>query len=147
MLLATLTYALSATVLLLGWIRGGAPERCAVIAILAWLIIDPLYRYVFVTPEFDRIDWILFAFDVLLAGSLMTIALHANRMWPMFAAAFSIIPVLCPVALLLNHKVVRQAYWALEQLPFLFVLLSLLIGISAHRQRIAAGIACEDWSR
>jgi len=146
MLLAALTYVLAGLVLLLGWKQGGTPERCAVLAIVAWLAVDPLYRLVFETPEFDRIDWALFVFDLALAGALTVIALHANRIWPMFAAAFSIIPVLCPFALLVNETVVRQAYWALEQLPLMFVLMALLIGTSAHRERMAAGIACEDWS-
>lgn len=146
MLLASLTYLLAAIVLLLGWLRGGMPERHAALAILVWLIVDPLFHAVFATPEFARIDWALFTFDGLLAGTLIAIALHANRMWPIFAASFSIIPVLCHVAVLLNRAVVPQAYWALEQLPFLFVLLSLLLGVSAHRQRLLNGTRCADWS-
>jgi hypothetical protein len=93
MLLASLTYALTAIILLLGWRFGGGPERLAVIAIFAWVAVDPLYHSIFATPEFGSIDW------------------------------------------------------ALAQLPFLFVLLFLLIGISAHRKRVASGIACHDWSR
>lgn len=147
MLLASLTYLLAAAVLLLAWLKGGEPERHASFAILAWLVVDPLLRSALETPDFDRLDWALFAFDGLLAGSLAAIALHANRVWPIFAAAFSFIPVLSHIAVLLRQNAMPYAYWALEQLPFLFVLFSLLLGVSARRERLAKGIRCADWSR
>jgi len=146
MLLVSVTYLLSAIVLYWGWKFGGRPERFAALAILAWIALDPAQRIIFGSPRFGRLDWVLFAFDSALAFALIVIALHANRIWPIFGAGFSLIPVIGHIAVLLDTEPVQQAYWAINQIPFLLVLLSLMLGASANRQRMRSGRICYDWS-
>ena len=146
MALAFLTYLLSATILFWGWRYGGKPERLATVSILAWIAIDPVYRTFVAPSDFGTVDWGQVVFDCGLAGAMMAIALRANRIWPLFAAAFSLIPLLGHMAALLDNHTARQAYWAINQLPFLLVLVSLMLGTASHRQRQQIGITCPEWS-
>ena len=146
MSLAFLTYFLSAIVLYWGWKFGGRPERLATTSILIWIAVDPVYRALIHSPQFGSVDWGLVVFDCGLAGAMVAIALNANRVWSVFAAAFSLIPLLGHMAVILENHSASQAYWAINQLPFLFVLLSLMFGTTAVRRRINIGIAWPDWS-
>lgn len=147
MLLAMITLALSFLVLLGAWTSGGKPERAAAGGIAAWMAIDPIYRSVFATPQFGSVDWGLVLFDTGLFAWLLWIALRANRIWVLFAAAGALLPVLGHMAVLVSEEPVSRAYWAINQLPFFLVLLSLVLGTSEHRQRIAKFGVDADWSK
>lgn len=146
MLLAFLTYLLAGIALF--WARrfGGKPERLASLSILVWIAIDPIYRTFVKTTQFGSVDWGLVVFDCGLAGAMMAIALRANRVWPVFAAAFTIVPLLGHLAAIIDHETARQAYWAINQLPFPLMLLSLMLGTAAHRRRTRLGFSFAEWS-
>ena len=145
MLLVLLTYLLALLVLSWAWKFGGGPERNAAIVILGWVAVGLVYHPVNVVSAFDRVDRGLLAFDALLAVALTVIALAANRMWSLFAAGFSVIPVLGHMAVALDHRGVARAYWAMNQVPFYLILVALMIGTVAHRKRVMRGLNPTDW--
>ena len=145
MLLVLLTYLLAALVLSWSWKFGGGPERNAAIVICAWVGVGLIYHPITVVSAFDRVDRGLLAFDILFAVALTVIALAANRIWPLFAAGFSMIPILGHMAVALEHRGVSRAYWAMNQVPFYLILVALMIGTVAHRKRVVRGHIATDW--
>lgn len=146
MVLALLTYFVAGIVVFWAWKFGGGPERHSALAVFGWIAAGFIYHPVTVVSPFDQVDTGLLAFDIALSVSLTTIALLANRVWPLFAAGFSIIPLVGHFAVALEDRGVSRAYWAMNQIPFYLILLTLLLGTVAHRQRRNTGTVPVDWS-
>ena len=115
--------------------RGGPPERFAAIAIAGWVLVDALYHVIFGPSGFDKVDpWHLFLDGAMLAA-IMWLALHANRMWPLFAAAAQVMCFSGHIVVMVSPEGARRAYWAMTQLPQYIQLAALLAGAAAHARR------------
>jgi hypothetical protein len=115
--------------------RGGPPERLAAGIIVCWIIADVSYHLVFGPSGFDRVDPVHLVLD---GGELLAIvwlALRANRMWPLWAAAAQLICVSGHIAIFVSPEGMRRAYWAMTQLPPYVQLIALLCGALAHARR------------
>lgn len=118
-------------------IRGGPPERLAAAIIICWIVIDVSYHLVFGPSGFERVDPVHLVLD---GGELIVIvwlALRANRMWPLWAAAAQLVCVTGHVAVLISPEGMRRAYWAMTQLPPYIQLVALFLGAVAHSRRFA----------
>ena len=114
--------------------RGGPPERLAAVIIICWIIADVSYHLVFGPSGFARVDPVHLVLD---GGELIAIvwlALRANRMWPLWAAAAQLICVSGHVALFMEPGM-RRAYWAMTQLPPYIQVTALFLGAVAHARR------------
>jgi hypothetical protein len=67
--------------------------------------------------------------------AIFRLALRANRMWPLWAAAAQLICVSGHVAVFVSPEGMRRAYWALTQLPQYIQLIALVLGAVAHARR------------
>jgi hypothetical protein len=115
--------------------RGGPPERLAAVIIAGWVLADALYHVVYGPSGFERVDpWHVFLDGTILA-LLLWLALRANRVWPLFAAAAQLICVTGHAAVLLEPDGMRRAYWAMTQLPQYIQLTALVMGAAAHAKR------------
>jgi len=115
--------------------RGGPPERLAAAIIVCWIIADVSYHLVFGPSGFDEVDPVHLVLD---GGELIAIvwlALRANRMWPLWAAAAQLICVSGHIAVFVSPEGMRRAYWAMTQLPPYIQLTALLLGAVAHARR------------
>jgi hypothetical protein len=146
MALVLLTYFLAALILGWAWKFGGGPERRSALAIVGWVAAGFIYHPVTVVSSFHEVDTGLLAFDSALSVCLTMIALMANRIWTLFAAGFSLIPIVGHLAVAIEDQTVGRAYWAMNQIPFYLILLALLAGTAAHRRRCAAGLTHIDWT-
>ena len=116
--------------------RGGPPERLASVVIAALFVIDISYHLVFGPSGFDKVDPVHLVLD---GGELVAItwlALRANRMWPLWAAAAQLICVTGHLAAFVEPVAVRRAYWAMTQLPQYIQLTALVLGAFAHARRV-----------
>jgi len=114
--------------------RGGPPERLAAAIIICWIVIDVSYHLAFGPSGFTRVDPVHLVLD---GGELIAIvwlALRANRMWPLWAAAAQLICVSGHVALFIEPGMSR-AYWAMTQMPPYIQLVALFLGAVAHARR------------
>jgi hypothetical protein len=121
---------------LLAYWRGGPPERLAAAIIVSWVLTDIGYHLVFGPSGFDVVDPVHLVLD---GGELVAItwlALRANRMWPLWAAAAQLICVTGHLAAFIEPVAVRRAYWAMTQLPQYIQLTALLLGAFAHARRV-----------
>ena len=106
--------------------RGGGPERLAAALILSdWLTSPFLQSH----DAFHHAQIAIFALDALLAAALVTIALRANRYWPLWAAAFQILEILIHVAMLVDHHVRPRAYFIGMEVTSYLILMALVVGV------------------
>jgi len=115
--------------------RGGPPERLAATIIVAWVIVDVTYHMLFGQSGFDAVDPVHVVLDGAELVAIMWLALRANRMWPLWAAAAQLICVTSHLVLFVELGGMRRAYWAMTQLPPLIQFTALLLGAVAHARR------------
>jgi hypothetical protein len=115
--------------------RGGPPERLAATIIVAWMVSDVSYHLAFGPSGFDNVDPVHIVLDGAELVAIMWLALRANRMWPLWAAAAQLICVSGHIAASIEVTGMRRAYWAMTQLPAYIQLLALVLGVVAHARR------------
>lgn len=122
---------------LFAFLRGGPPERIAATVIVGWIIADVLYHLVFGPSGFDSVDPVHVFLDVGVLIAIGSLALRANRVWPLWAAAAQLICVTGHLVAYLEPGGMRRAYWAMTQIPPFIQLFALLLGAIAHTARIS----------
>ena len=115
--------------------RGGPPERMAAMLIAGWVLTDALYHLLFGPSGFDRVDPVHLVLDGGMLGAIVWLALRANRVWPLFAAAAQLMCFSSHIAVMVTPEGARRAYWAMSQLPQYIQLAALLAGAAAHARR------------
>jgi hypothetical protein len=123
-----------AAVAFLAVARGGPPERLAAVIIVCWIMADVVYHLVFGPSGFRRVDPVHLVLDGGELVAIVWLALRANRMWPLWAAAAQLICVSGHLALFVEPGM-SQAYWAMTQLPQYIQLTALVLGAVAHARR------------
>ena len=116
--------------------RGGPPERLAAAIIVSWIVADVSYHLMFGPSGFDEVDPVHLVIDGGELVAIVWLALRANRMWPLWAAAAQLICVSGHVAVFLSPEGMRRAYWAMTQLPPYMQLFALILGAVAHGRRL-----------
>jgi len=128
--------------------NGGPPERIAAAVIVVWALADTLYHIVFGPSGFASVDPVHLLLDGAQLAAITWIALRANRMWPLWAAAAALICFAGHLAALIEPMGMRRAYWALTQLPQYIQLTALLLGAMAHARRLERlGGPYRSWRR
>ena len=121
---------------LLAFRRGGPPERFAAAVIVAWVLTDATYHLLFGPSGFDLVDPVHVILDGAELVAIMWLALRANRMWPLWAAAAQLICVSSHLVAFVEPGGMRRAYWAMTQLPQYIQLFALVLGAVAHTRRL-----------
>lgn len=115
--------------------RGGPPEQFAAAVIVGWILTDAAYHVAFGPSGFDTVDPVHLVLDGAELAAIMGLALRANRMWPLWAAAAQVICYSGHIAAFIEPGGMRRAYWAMTQLPQYIQLLALVLGAAAHARR------------
>jgi hypothetical protein len=116
--------------------KGGPPERYAAAIIVGWIFVDAAYHLLFGSSGFDVVDPAHLLIDGGQLVAITWVALRANRMWPLWAAAASLICFAGHLAAIIEPGGLRRAYWALSSIPQFIQLLALLLGAAAHMRRL-----------
>ncbi|HWK42149.1 MAG TPA: hypothetical protein VNR60_09475 [Croceibacterium sp.] len=139
--------ALIAAALLVAFRKGGSPERLAAAVIAAWMVVDVSYHLLFGPSGFDRVDPVHLVLDGGVLIAITAIALRANRIWPLWAAAAQLICVTGHLAIVVQPEGLRRAYWAMTQIPPFIQLAALLLGVLAHSRRQKRWGNYRSWRR
>jgi len=115
--------------------RGGEPERSVAAVLLATFLLDVGNHALFGDPAWFAVNPGHLVIDVWAFLVLGWVALRANRGWPLGVAAAQSLVLLGHAAKLWDLDMVRRAYWAMTQVPFLLQLLILAFGTWAHQSR------------
>jgi hypothetical protein len=116
--------------------RGGPPERIASVVIAALFLIDISYHLLFGPSGFEKVDPVHLVLDGAELLAITSLALRANRMWPLWAAAAGVICYSGHIAAFIEPGGMKRAYWAMTQIPPYIQLLALLLGVAAHTRRV-----------
>ena len=135
MTLAKIIFVIVVTMTVLAYRRGGPPERIASLFIAGWILTDGLYHVLFGPSGFTTVDPVHVVLDGAELVAIMWLALRANRLWPLFAAAAQVMCVSGHLAVLIAPDGATKAYWAMTQLPQYIQLTALLAGAYAHARR------------
>lgn len=143
----------AATVILFGvgaalaLLLGGRPERYGGLILLFWIGSDRLYHLIGTTSgHFVQVNPVLAIFDLAVFVSLLTLAIFANRIWPIVAASLQSVVLLGHISALATPNM-QRAYWAMTQVPPLLVALTILIGTLNHVARVRRIGRYRDWRR
>ena len=115
--------------------RGGPPERFGALAIAVLFATDIVYHLMFGPSGFDRVDPVHLVLDGAELIAITWVALRANRMWPLWAAAAGLLCYSGHIAALLEPGGFRRAYWAMTQIPPFLQVAALLLGAAFHSRR------------
>lgn len=140
-----LVLVISASVIGFAVWRGGKPEMLGAGVVVFNLLIDPMVRAVVGQWDFSTFSSSRFVVDLVEFGLLFSLALHANRVWPIFSAASQLVAVGGSLAVLESGGGMQIAYWAITQLPLFGQLAALAFGTFFHLRRQAAIGPYRDW--
>ncbi|MCT2559192.1 hypothetical protein N0B51_09370 [Tsuneonella sp. YG55] len=126
-----------ALVALAAWRVGGGPERALAATLLAMVLSDQVYHLAFEGLRFvPAAPAMHLAIDVSALLAALAVALLANRIYPLWFAAFQLIAVLAHVANDVAPGVASLAYRILYVGPSYFQIMLLAGGIWLHRRRV-----------
>jgi len=138
-------WLITASIVLFAIWRGGSPERWGAIVIGTWFVSDPVYHFLTGPSQFYFVDLGHVIMDVIEVLAIGTVALRANRIWPIWATSAELIAISGHIAMAAKEEGMLRAYWAMTQLPLFLQLLALLLGTIAHRRRLARIGSYRDW--
>jgi hypothetical protein len=125
---------------------GEAPERLCLAVLLGMPSLDALYHFTVGRGAFyESVDVGHFVMDALAAVALLFIAVNANRIYPLWIAAFQSISVLAHFAREVSAAVAALAYAYLAYAPFYLEAATLLLGIGLHANRVRRTGRYRSW--
>lgn len=121
---------------LAAWRWGAGPERaCALVMLLMALAGQVYHSVVGPTYVLHRIDWVYFTIDAAAVAVLLTIAVLANRIYPLWIGLLQLIAFGAHFARLAEDQITPLAYAIMFFLPSWFQALAVSLGIWLHRRR------------
>ena len=125
--------------------RGSKPEMLGALIVALDVAIDLVLRQWLGPWDFSAFSSSRFAIDLVEFGLLLSLALSANRVWPIFSAAAQLVAVAGSLAVWGSKGGMQVAYWAVTQSPLLGQLAALAIGTLFHLRRQAVVGSYRDW--
>jgi len=116
---------------------GGPPERICVATLFTVTFGDPVYHLLVERgPVYGSVDIGHLVMDVGVAAIFIAVALRANRVYPLWLAAFQLVSVLAHFARELTDSFPKLAYGLMSYGPFYLIILIMAGGLCFHARRI-----------
>ena len=135
MSLSVTVCAIASAIFLYSFTRGGSPEKLAGLFIVGWVFSGRLVQSEISQATFQNVELLDFLWDAALFAATTVLAVRANRVWPCVVAGSSLVMLCGHASASIYPHGMKQAYWAMSNLPFLIAQAALVSGISAHRRR------------
>ena len=127
---------------------GDLPERLCAALLVAMVIWEILYHYVFMANfVVTDVDFGHFAMSLGAEFGYLAIALYANRVYPLWLASLQLISVLTHIARKLDEGVTGFAYQLIVIAPSYFMILIIAVGIIQHQRRLKRYGPYRAWRR
>ncbi|WP_340588349.1 hypothetical protein [Erythrobacter alti] len=140
-----LQYGLFAALAIWAWFRGEAPERQIGLIFVAAIALQIIYRQ-FVPQTLSReIEVPYLMLDILMFVAFSSVALRANRIYPLWILAAQLIAVLMHFQRGVLEEMAPLAYWVLIRLPSYLQMLAFAIGVWKQSRRKARGLQSRPW--
>jgi|GEM_PF-2183909 len=138
-------HLIAIAIFLYSFADGGAPEKVAAICMAAWIILGALIEIAVSRADFTTVNRFDVVCDATLFGLMLALAISANRIWPCLLAGSVLVMLFGHAAAGITPTGVKQAYWAMSNLPFLIALAVLFCGTLCHRRRAKIMGQYGDW--
>jgi hypothetical protein len=125
--------------------RGGAPERAVGLSLLIAALATRLLQQP-LAARFVTVEWGGLVVDLALLAVLLIVALHADRFWPLWVAAFHALGTGAHMVRGLDHGIEPVAYAILVASWSYPIVLLLAVGTMRHADRRKRQGHDRDWS-
>jgi hypothetical protein len=136
--------ALLVGIIAFAWKCGGPPERQGAVA-LSIVAFMGLIRIEVAGLDINKLDFIGLAIDLAAFLMISRIALHAWRVWPIWAASLQLLAVFAHAVRVLEIGMDPLAYAIMRTSPTYFVSITLLVGTLIHLRLMRAGGNRPSW--
>lgn len=133
-------YAVMVGSLAYAWSRGGRTERSAVILLVAFFLFR-VALFPLLHSEYDEVDPLALAQDLIGFVGFVWIGLSARRYWPLAAAALQLLSLSAHFARGVEDSVSGPTYAAMKAVPTLLVFVLLAIGTRNYQRRKARAMS------
>lgn len=128
--------------------KGAAPERLCAGILLVMPILDQLqHKMVGGSVVYRNVDLGHMLIDVLVFCSLLTVALHANRIYPLWLGAAQIIAMIAHLYRMSLPDIGRLAYEEMQIIPAYIQAVAIGVGLWFHIRRAARIGGYPSWRR
>ncbi|MGL3822875.1 hypothetical protein [Sphingopyxis sp. R3-92] len=125
---------------------GAAPERICAAALLLMNLGDRIYHALAGRGTiYGSVDIGHLVIDLLVAAAFIGVALGANRIYPLWLAAFQLVSVVSHFAREASMKVAEIAYFLLNYAPYYCILLIFAGGLWRHARRVRRHGPYRSW--
>jgi hypothetical protein len=138
-------YLVMGLLVLLAWRHGAGPERAIAAALAFMYLADPPYHWLIGEAKFDRIDLGHLVIDSVTAAALFGIALRANRMYPLWLAAWQLISLISHIIRDISPAVAQNAYAIMIIAPSYFETAIFATGLWRHMRRVRKHGPYRSW--
>lgn len=115
--------------------HGGPPERIAAKIVIVWILTDVGYHLIFGPSGFVVVDPAHLVIDGAELVAITWLALRANRVWPVWAAAAQLMTFSGHIVAMIETGGINRAYWAITQLPPYIQIVAMVCGVVFHSRR------------
>ena len=115
---------------------GAGPERFCAAALFLMNVGDRIYHALAGRGTiYGSVDIGHLVIDLLVAAIFITVALRANRVYPIWLSAFQLVSVVSHFAREASGKIAEIAYFLMNYAPYYCILAILAVGIWRHARR------------
>tara|TARA_R110002124_G_scaffold88913_1_gene227769 strand:+ start:442 stop:900 length:459 start_codon:yes stop_codon:yes gene_type:complete len=140
-----LFFSLLAVVCIYSAIRGGQPEKRAVMI----FIVGIAMTIVTASPSegrFAQPEVGIFIVDLAILSAFVMLALHAERYWTIWICSMQVIQVLSHIPIMIIPELLPQAYFVIAAFWVYPMLIVLTAGTYRHQQRLRQFGVDKSWS-
>jgi hypothetical protein len=113
---------------------------------MIFIVVDPLYHWIAgKSVSYGTVDLGHLAIDLFVGALMIAIALRANRIYPLFAAAWQLLAIMSHIGRMGSSSAAALAYSIMMYVPSYLILITLAIGLTAHIRRTARYGPTRSW--
>ncbi len=125
--------------------KGGKPERLGALVIVMMTVLQLGWR-LFSQRYFNTVDVAAVVVDTVGVFGFGTLAVYAQRVWPIWAASLQVLSIASHFAREVDLHVEPLVYFVLRSGPTFLVLLVLLLGTILHQRRLRSSGQDPAWT-
>lgn len=128
----------------LALVRGGKPEKAGALIILGMVVLQ--FASLALKPSvYNEVDVASVVVDGVGAVAFTMLAVHAMRVWPIWAASLQILSLTSHFARNIDSREEPLVYVAMKSGPTFLVIVALLLGTLAHIRRVRINGSDPGW--